>query len=190
MVDIEDDIKECVRVMNEGGTILYPTDTVWGLGCDALNADAVDKVFAIKDRPREKSMIILLADARDILQYVAAPPPDIIAMVEAFDRPTTVIYNNALEFPSNVVNQDGSIAIRVTTDPFCKALIKRFRKPIVSTSANLSGAPTAAIYSQVVPAVINRTDYIVHHRRDDETIAPPSRIIRITDDGEVTVIRE
>lgn len=190
MVDFEDDIKECVRVMSEGGTILYPTDTVWGLGCDALAADAVEKVFAIKNRPREKSMIILLADARDILQYVAAPPPDIIAMVEGFTRPTTVIYNNALGFPSNVVNADGSIAIRVTTDPFCKALIKRFRKPIVSTSANLSGEPTAAIYSQVVPAIINRTDYIVRHRRDDNNIAAPSRLIRITDDGDVTVIRD
>lgn len=189
MVDFESDIKECINVMSAGGTILYPTDTVWGIGCDALNEAAVEKVFELKQRPKEKSLIILLADARDILQYVAAPPPDIIAMVEAFDRPTTVIYNNALGFPSNVVNADGSIAIRVTTDPFCKALIKRFRKPIVSTSANISGAPTAPVFSSVAGEIVNGVDYAVDYRRNDNAIAPPSRIIKMDDDGNVTIIR-
>src|SRR5580700_8983120 len=115
MVDFEQDIKNCIRVLQQGGVILYPTDTVWGLGCDAMNGAAVEKVFAIKQRPKEKSMIVLLADARDVLQYVAAPHPDIIAIIESFERPTTVIYENALGFPDNVVNSDGSIAIRVTT---------------------------------------------------------------------------
>jgi L-threonylcarbamoyladenylate synthase len=189
MVDFENDIKESINAMSAGGTILYPTETVWGIGCDALNEAAVEKVFELKQRPKEKSLIILLADARDILQYVAAPPPDIIAMVEGFDRPTTVIYNNALGFPPNVVNADGSIAIRVTTDPFCKALIKRFRKPVVSTSANISGAPTAPIYAAIAPEIIHGVDYAVHYRRDDSTLAPPSRIIKMDDDGNVTVIR-
>lgn len=189
MVDFEDDIKNCIATLQQGGTILYPTDTVWGLGCDALNEAAVDKVFAVKQRPKEKSMIVLLADARDILQYVAAPPPDIIAMVEAFDRPTTVIYNNALEFPANVVNADGSIAIRVTTDPFCKALIKRFRRPIVSTSANISGAPTPATYHMISSEVKNNTGYIVKYRQNDETLRAPSRLVRINDEGEMEVLR-
>lgn len=189
MVDIETDIKNCIQVMQEGGVILYPTDTVWGLGCDALNEAAVDKIFAIKQRPKEKSMIVLLADARDILQYVAAPPPDIIAIVEGFERPTTVIYEHALGFAANVVNTDGSIAIRVTTDPFCKALIKRLRRPIVSTSANFSGAPTPPIYSMIDSAVIGGVDYVVHHRRQDTAITPPSRLVRINDEGEIVVLR-
>lgn len=189
MVDFESDIKSCTQVLQAGGTILYPTDTVWGIGCDALNAAAVDKVFAVKQRPKEKSMIILLADARDILQYVAAPPPDIIAMVEAFEVPTTVIYNNALGFPDNVVNAEGSIAIRVTTDPFCQALIKRYRKPIVSTSANISGRPTPATFGLVEPEIVSGVDYAVSYRQDDSTVKSPSRLVRLDDDGNITILR-
>jgi L-threonylcarbamoyladenylate synthase len=189
MVDFEQDIKNCVNALQNGQTILYPTDTVWGLGADATNEAAVDAVFALKQRPREKSMIVLLADARDILRYVAAPPPDIIAMVEEFDRPTTVIYDNAIGIADNAVNSDGSIAIRVTTDPFCKALIKRFRKPIISTSANLSGQPTPALYHEIDPLVISGAGYTVLHRQDDQSRQPPSRIIRMADDGSFTVIR-
>lgn len=186
---MEQDIKNALNIMNSGGTILYPTDTVWGIGCDALNEAAVDKVFAVKQRPREKSMIVLLADARDILQYVAAPPPDIIDMVESFEKPTTVIYEGAIGLADNVINEDGSVAIRVTTDPFCKALIKRLQKPIVSTSANISGAPTPATFSQVSEAIKTGVDYIVQHRRDDETIKPPSRLVKMDDEGHMTVLR-
>jgi L-threonylcarbamoyladenylate synthase len=189
MVDLEDDIKNCISVLQNGGTILYPTDTVWGLGCDAMNEAAVDKVFVLKQRPKEKSMIILLAEARDVLQYVAAPHPDIIDIIESFDRPTTVIYDNALGFPDNVMNKDGSIAIRVTTDPFCKALIKRFRKPIVSTSANISGAPTPAIFKMIDRAIISGADHVVRYRQDDDTINSPSRLVRINDEGELEVLR-
>ena len=134
-------------------------------------------------------MIVLLADARDILQYVAAPHPDIIAIVENFERPTTVIYENALGFPDNVVNKDGSIAIRVTTDPFCKALIKRFRGPIISTSANISGAATPAIYKMIDDAIILGVDYVVKYRQADETIVAPSRLVRINEDGNLEVLR-
>ncbi len=189
MVDFENDIKNCIQAMQQGGVILYPTDTVWGLGCDALNAAAVDKIFDIKHRPKEKSVIVLLAEARDVIQYIPAPHPDIIAIIEGFERPTTVIYDNALGFPANVVNADGSIAIRVTTDPFCKALIKRYRKPIVSTSANISGMPTAPIYKAVDGAITAATDYVVAYRQDDETVRQPSRLVRIADTGEIEVIR-
>jgi len=190
MVDFENDIKSCIHTLQQAGTILYPTDTVWGLGCDALNEAAVEKIFTLKRRPKEKSMIILLADARDVIQYVAAPPPDIIAIIESFERPTTVIYENALGFPSNVVNQDGSIAIRVTTDPFCKALIKRLRKPIISTSANISGQATPSIYEMVEKAIIDNVDYVVRYRQDDERISSPSRLVRINDEGEMVVLRK
>ncbi len=189
MVDFEDDIKKCISALQQGGTILYPTDTVWGLGCDATNEAAVEKVFAIKQRPKEKSMIILLADARDILQYVAAPPPDIIAIVESFEQPTTVVYDNALGFPDNVVNKDGSIAIRVTKDPFCKALIKRYRRPIISTSANISGQPAPSNYKIVDADIVKNVDYIVGYRQDDEVVHPPSRIVRVDDDGGIEVLR-
>ncbi len=189
MVDFEQDIKNCIAVLQSGGTILYPTETVWGIGCDALNEQAVEQIFGLKNRPKEKSMIILLADARDILQYVAAPPPDIIAIVESCERPTTVIYDGALGFPDNVVNKDGSIAIRVTTDPFCKALIKRLRKPLVSTSANLSGQPTPAIYSMIEQSIIQGVNYVVRHRQHDTAINPPSRIVRVSDDGDIEITR-
>lgn len=189
MVDFENDIKNCVATMQQGGTILYPTDTVWGLGCDALNEAAVDKIFGIKHRPKEKSVIVLLADARDVIQYVAAPPPDIIAIIEGFEKPTTVIYQNALGFAPNVVNSDGSIAIRVTTDPFCKALIKRLRRPIVSTSANISGQPTPPIYKMIDSAIVQNVDYVVTHRQDDESIKPPSRLVKMNDEGEMEVLR-
>ncbi len=189
MVDFENDIKNCVNVLQKGGTILYPTDTVWGIGCDAMNEAAAEKVFAIKQRPKEKSMIVLLADARDILQYVATPHPDIIAIVESFDKPTTVAYDNALGFPANVVNKDGSIAIRVASDPFCKALIKRFRKPIISTSANISGAPTPSIYKMVNHAIVTNAEYVLKYRQDDDAIRAPSRLVRIKEDGGLEILR-
>ena len=189
MVDFENDIKQCVQVLSRGGVILYPTDTIWGLGCDALNEQAVEKVFALKQRPKEKSLIVLLAEARDVLQYVAAPHPDIIAIIESFDRPTTVIYQNGLGFADNVVSNDGSIAIRVTTDPFCKTLIKRLRRPLVSTSANLSGHPSPAVFSMVEPAIRDHVDHVVAYRQDDNTVKAPSRLVRIKDDGSLEIIR-
>jgi L-threonylcarbamoyladenylate synthase len=189
MVDFEGDIKRCVDVLQQGGVIVYPTDTVWGIGCDATNEAAVEKVFALKQRPSQKSMIVLLADARDILQYVAAPPPDIIALAEAFETPTTVIYDHALGLAENAIAEDGSIGIRVTDDAFCKALIKRFRKPIISTSANISGAPTPAIYAQIENALIAGADYVVQHRQDDEEPRASSRIARMDDEGNLTFLR-
>lgn len=188
-MNFEEDIQNCVAVLKSGGTILYPTDTVWGLGCDAMNEASIDKIFDVKNRPREKSLIVLLADARSVIQYVAAPHPDIIDILENFDRPTTVVYESALGFPLNAVHTDGSIAIRITTDPFCKALIKRLQSPLVSTSANVSGAPTPNIYSMVSDDIRQRVDYIVKYRQDDTSISQPSRLVRIKDDGSLEIIR-
>ena len=190
MVDFEEDIKNCIAVLKQGGVILYPTDTVWGLGCDAFNEAAADSIFEIKQRPKNKSMILLLAEARDVIQYVASPPPDIISIIEQFDVPTTVIYENGLGFPDNIVGQDGSVAIRVTSDPFCKALIKRYRRPIVSTSANISGMPTPAIFTQVSHEITKLADYVVGYRQDDNIVRSPSRIVRITDDGIISILRD
>ncbi len=189
MTVFEHDIRKANRCLGGGGVILYPTDTIWGLGCDALNEAAVDKIFAIKQRPKEKSLIILLAEARDVLQYVAAPHPDIIDIVNSFDRPTTVVYEGAVGFPDNVVHDDGSIGIRVTTDPFCKALIKRLGRPIVSTSANISGEPSPATYGQVSAVIRDAVDYIVEYHQDDNHPAMASRIVKIRDDGSLDIIR-
>lgn len=188
-MNFEEDIQNCVEVIRAGGTILYPTDTVWGLGCDAMNETAIEKIFEIKNRPREKSLIVLLADARSVIQYVAAPHPDIIDIIEHFECPTTVIYESALGFPLNAVHPDGSIAIRVTADPFCKALIKRLQTPLVSTSANTSGASTPATFSQVSDEIKQGVDYVVKYRQEDDTTRPPSRLVRIKDDGSLEIIR-
>jgi L-threonylcarbamoyladenylate synthase len=186
---MEQDISNCIKTLCDGGVILYPTDTVWGLGCDALNEDAVENIFAIKDRPQNKSLIVLLAEPRDILQYVANPHPDIIDILENFERPTTVIYDGALEFPEKAVHTDGSIAIRVTNDPFCKALIKRLRRPIISTSANISGTPTPSFFSEISDTIKQRVDYIVQYRQDDNVPKTPSRLVRILDDGSLDILR-
>ena len=190
MVDFSRDVKACVQILKEHGVILYPTDTVWGIGCDATHAGAVEKVFALKHRPPQKSLIILLADARDILKHVAAPPPDIISWVEKFERPTTLIFQGAIGFAENAIGEDGSVAIRIPNDPFCKALLKRFGKPLISTSANINGEPTAQIFTDINPVITAGCDYVVHYRRDDINKTAPSRILKILDDGEVTVVRE
>jgi len=131
-----------------------------------------------------------VADAREILQYVAITPPDIIAIIGSFDRPTTVVYENPLDFPDNLRSEDGSVAMRVTTDEFCKALIKRYKKPIVSTSANLSGEETPAVFAKINPLLIGRADYVVSWRQDDNKIVAPSRVIKLDEDGGIEVLRK
>lgn len=185
----EDDIKNSIKALEQGGTILYPTDTVWGIGCNALDENAINRVFELKQRPGDKSLIVLLAEARDILKYVAAPHPDIIDIVEGFEVPTTVVYEGALGFPENAVHQDGTIAIRITGDPFCKALIKRYQKPIVSTSANLSGKPTPGVFAEVTGEIKNGADYVVRYRQDDHERKASSRLVRINDDGSLDILR-
>ena len=189
MVDYAADIKACVAALQTGGTILYPTDTIWGIGCDATDAAAVERVFSLKNRPKAKSFIVLLAEARDVLQYVAAPPPDIIGIIESFTSPTTIIFPGALHLAENAMADDGSIAIRVPQDSFCKALLKRFGRPIISTSANLSGAPPANHFGEIDRSIIEGVDYVVKYRQDDRIIRRPSGIVRISDDGEITVVR-
>ncbi|MBL7717326.1 MAG: threonylcarbamoyl-AMP synthase [Flavipsychrobacter sp.] len=188
-MDFEEDIKNSVATLAQGGTLLYPTDTIWGLGCDATSAAAVERIFHIKQRPQEKSMIVLLAEPKDILQYVATPHPDIIDIVSQFDRPTTVIFQNAIDLAENLVNADGSIAIRIPADPFCKALLKRFRKPIVSTSANISGQPSPQTFAGVSNEIIQAADYTVRYRQDDTETRQPSRLVRLNDNGELEIIR-
>lgn len=189
MTDFENDVTASLQVLRSGGLILYPTDTIWGIGCDATDEEAVKKVFALKQRPEAKSLVILLADVRDLLKYVAHTPPDIADIIAGFDRPTTVIYEGALDLAPSVINIDGTVAIRIVQDTFCRHLIKRLRKPLVSTSANISGQPSPANFGEVTAEVKEGVDYVVGYRQDDTTPAQPSRIIRLLKDGSVQVIR-
>lgn len=184
------EINKTLGIIEDGGIILYPTDTIWGIGCDATNAAAIKRIYELKKRDDSKSMIILLAEARDIFRYVANPHPDIVHIVKAFERPTTVIYEQAIGLPDSLVSDDGSIAVRVTKDPFCKSLIKRMRKPLISTSANISGKPSPQSFEQIDPAIINGVDYVVNHRRSEEGSVPPSRILKIFADGNIQIIRD
>ncbi|TAN17058.1 MAG: threonylcarbamoyl-AMP synthase [Chitinophagaceae bacterium] len=183
-------VEQALHVLRAGGIILYPTDTVWGIGCDATDAKAVSRVFQLKQRDDAKSMIILAADERDILKYTANPDPAVFDYLRNSATPTTVIYENALGLPDNLVNQDGSIAIRITKEVFCKTLIKRLGKPIVSTSANISGQPSPKSFREVSKEIIRGVDYVVDYREHDETEAKPSRIIKLKANGEILVIRE
>jgi L-threonylcarbamoyladenylate synthase len=184
------EVNKALQIIEDGGIILYPTDTIWGIGCDATNAAAIKKIYDLKQRDDSKSLIILLAEAKDIFQYVANPHPDIIHIIKEFDRPTTVIYEQAIGLPDNLVSKDGSIAIRITKDPFCKSLIKRLRKPLISTSANISGMLSPQTFDQIDDAIKNGVDYIVDHRKEEQNVVPPSRILKIFSDGSINVIRE
>lgn len=188
MVNFEHDIEQCLATLKAGGLILYPTDTVWGIGCDATNKEAVAKIYALKKRADEKAMIILVADERDVLQYVASPDLGVFDYLQSTSKPTTVIYEGAIGLADNLVNADGSIAIRICNEEFCKHLVKRFRKPIVSTSANISGQPSARSYKEISSEIKSGIDYIVSYRQDDTTPASPSSLIRWKN-GVVEIIR-
>jgi L-threonylcarbamoyladenylate synthase len=190
MIDFENDVTASLEVLRNGGVILYPTDTIWGLGCDATDQTAVKKIFALKQRPEQKSLVILMADVRDLLKYVAHTPPDIADIIANFDRPTTVIYEGALDLAPNVINEDGTIAIRIVQEPFCRHLVKRLRKPLVSTSANVSGQPSPTSFADIDPVLKSGVDYAVNYRQNDLTPSRPSRIIKMMKDGSVQVIRE
>lgn len=188
MVDFEKDIGQCLKVLDDGGLILYPTDTVWGIGCDATNEAAVEKIYALKKRPDEKAMIVLVADEREVLQYVAGPDLQVFDYLQEAKKPTTVIYEGAIGLADNLVAADGSIAIRICNDVFCKHLIKRFRRPIVSTSANVSGEASPRIFSEISDQVRAGVDYEVKYRQDDKTISSPSSVIKWTN-GKIEIIR-
>lgn len=187
-MEFNHDVEKCLEVLHQGGLILYPTDTVWGIGCDATNYEAVKKIYELKQRAAAKSMIVLLADERDIIQHVAGTDLSVFDYLDTVQKPTTIIYQGAIGLADNLVNEDGSIAIRIVKEDFCRHLIKRFRKPIVSTSANISGEPTPRNFAEITDTIRQSVDYVVEYRQDDETIAAPSAVVR-WDNGTITVIR-
>ena len=177
-MDFTHDIEKALQVLHSGGTILYPTDTVWGIGCDATNVEAVSKIYRIKKREENKALIVLVADEKDVLKYISMPDLMVFDYLKSATKPTTVIYEGAIGLAENLVANDGTVAIRIVQDDFCRHLIKRFRKPIVSTSANISGAVTARIFSEISDEIKQSVDYVVQSRQDDTRISEPSAVVK------------
>jgi len=186
----EADIKKSLKVLEEGGTLLYPTDTIWGIGCDATNTMAVQKIFQIKGRTEAKSLIILIDHIDKLSTYIEKVPDITSDLLASITNPVTIIYSNARKLAAKVIAPDGTIAIRIVKDDFCAELIRRFGKPIVSTSANISGFDPPVVYSQVAEEIKNAVDYIVSYKQDYYNRSKPSTIIRLRDDGMYTIIRD
>jgi L-threonylcarbamoyladenylate synthase len=178
-----------LEVLGRGGTILYPTDTIWGIGCDATSQVAVDNLLKIKNRIDDKGLLILLDDPERLSEYVAEIPDVAWELVAVSEEPLTIVYPEGINLPANVLHNDGSIGIRVTVDVFCRELIRRFGKPIISTSANLSGEPFPSIFREISEEIKSRVDYIVKWRQDDLTVINPSTILKLGLKGETEIIR-
>lgn len=189
MKSFENDIVKCLEVLKAGGLILYPTDTVWGIGCDATNESAIEKIYTLKKRSDEKAMIVLVADEREVMQHVAAPDLSLFDYLGTTTKPTTVVYDGALGLADNLVGKDGSVAIRICNEEFCRYLIKRFRRPLVSTSANVSGMPFPKRFNDIDVDIKQGVDYIVKYRQNDKSSAKPSSVIK-WNNGKITVLRE
>lgn len=176
--EFEKDITACLPLLETDGIILYPTDTIWGLGCDAANAQAVRRITALKQRPPNKSFVVLVSDEAQIEQCVGPLDATLLQYIQQTSRPTTVIYPHATGFAPEVYGPDGSIAIRICQDPFCQALLRAFNKPLLSTSANISGQPSPGNFPQVQMVIREGVDYIVNYRQADILESSPSTIIK------------
>lgn len=183
------EISLMAKLLEQAKTILYPTDTVWGIGCDATNEQAVSKIYQIKQRAESKSLIILVDSVKMLQNYVQTIPAKALEFLESSTRPTTIIYKNPQNLAKNVIASDDTIAIRIVQDGFCKELIQKFGKPIVSTSANVSGEATPNSFSEISRTILESVDYIVNLQLEHQCDTP-SRILRITDLGTIEVIRE
>jgi L-threonylcarbamoyladenylate synthase len=186
---MEQEIRNCLAVLKKGGTILYPTDTIWGIGCDATSYKAVEKIYKVKRRLETKSLIILIDDPDRISEYVKEIPAITWDLVENVDRPVTIIYPNARNLPKNVIGEDNSVAIRVVKNEFCRRLISEFGRPIVSSSANISGEPAPLVFRCVSEDIKKSVDYVVDLYQDLLQEVKPSRIIKLKENGEFNIIR-
>lgn len=183
------DARRCVEVLRKGGIILYPTDTVWGIGCDAANAEAVACIYTLKHRADSKAMIVLASSLAMLERSVEEVPEVGYELLEAAVDPLTVVYDHGRGLAPNLLAADGSVGIRLTSDPFCQALCRGLGRPIVSTSANVSGAPAARFFNEIAPEILEGVDYAAMWRRDDCTSRRPSSVIRLHSDGRVAILR-
>jgi L-threonylcarbamoyladenylate synthase len=187
---MNEEIKKACQVMREGGVILYPTDTIWGIGCDATNEEAVRRVYEIKRRADSKAMLVLVDSAVKVDFYVQDVPEVAWDLIELADKPLTIIYSGARNLAPNLLAEDGSVGIRVTGEEFSKRLCQQFRKAIVSTSANVSGQPSPQNFSEISDEIKAAVDYIVDYRREETTQAKPSSIIKLDKGGVIKIIRQ
>lgn len=187
---MQNDLKKAVEILKSGGVILYPTDTIWGLGCDATNPEAVKRVYQIKGREDSKSMLILMENPALLERYVDEVPEVAWDLVEISSTPLTVIYPGAKNLAPHLIADDGSIGIRFTKEAFTRKLLQRFRRPIVSTSANISGEKAPACFDEISGGIKNQVDYMVEFRQDDNIPAQPSSIIKLGPGGRIEIIRE
>ncbi len=186
----EEDIENALITLRGGGIILYPTDTIWGLGCDATNREAIEKIFKIKSRDESKGLLILVNGENMVERYVKEVPEIVYDLVSVSDTPLTIIYPSGKNLSGGVCSPDGSVGIRICNDMFCKELISRLRKPIVSTSANHSGKPSPGNYSEIEKSVIDKVDYVVKYRQDDRQKSTASPVIRVDTDGTIKILRK
>jgi L-threonylcarbamoyladenylate synthase len=185
-----DDITESLNTLKSGGVILYPTDTIWGLGCDATNSSAVEKIFKIKSRIGSKSLLILVNNEHMLDRYVKDIPEISFELISVADTPLTIIYPEGKNLAPGVCSDDGSVGVRICHEEFCSELINRFRKPIVSTSANLSGSPSPGHFGEIDKALIEKVDYVVKYRQDDRQKHSASPVIKFEKDGSLKIIRK
>ncbi|WP_378183868.1 L-threonylcarbamoyladenylate synthase [Aquimarina sp. SS2-1] len=189
MEDQREEIEKTIDVLKKGGLILYPTDTVWGIGCDATNAEAVDKIYALKQRADSKAMLCLVSDFKMLQQYVEEVPEVAYDILKFATKPTTIIYDRPLRVAENLIAADNTLGIRVARDPFCGKLIRKFKRPIVSTSANISGKPTPRNFQEMSKEILEGVDYVVNLPLKNKD-AKPSSIIKIGGDSTVKIIRK
>ena len=186
---MEDDIKKACEIMEKGGIILYPTDTIWGIGCDATNEDAVKRVYEIKKRIDRKALIVLVDKPVKVEFYVREVPEIAWDLIDVADKPLTIVYPNARNLATNVLADDGSVGIRITQETFSRKLCERFRKAIVSTSANISGQPAPTNFNEICDEIKQAVDYVVTYRQDDPYQPSPSSVIWIGEGGVIKILR-
>jgi L-threonylcarbamoyladenylate synthase len=182
------EIKNSLTVLKKGGIILYPTDTIWGIGCDACNAEAIEKIYRLKKRNESKSMICLVSDFKMLNQYIEEIPEVVYDILKFAKKPTTIVYDRPLHVAENIINDDNSLAIRVVRDHFCNQLIKKLKRPLVSTSANISGEKAPTNFQEIGKPILEGVDYIVNLQRRKRSVTPSS-VIKISNDGTVKIIR-
>lgn len=186
---LKQEITQAIAVLRRGGLILYPTDTIWGIGCDATNADAIERVYALKNRPGAKALICMVSDFKMLNQYVSDIPEVAYDILKYAVKPTTIIYDKPIRVAQNLLAEDESLAIRVSKHHFSKSLIRKFKRPLVSTSANISGHPSPTSFKEIDPAILAGVDYVVNLERNKKN-SPPSAIIKLKNDGTVQIIRD
>ena len=189
MIHLADNFDDIVRTLQDGGCILYPTDTVWGIGCSSLNESAIKKIYTIKQRDLSKPFILLVSDIKMLKSYIKRIHPRIETLLEYYDRPITIIYKGVQNLPELAYSRQGTVAIRITKDAFCREIIDRLTAPLVSTSANLSGEKVPAHFDEINPAILKEMDYIVRYRQNEKTGGETSIMVRYDEEGELYFIR-